>query len=179
MLRLILALTLCLSANAADVLRVRATRDTTGHGWCVAVAPDCVLTAAHILHDGKGARDAEVEIGGKWFKATLKKCSRENDLALLKVEGAAMRHAVMSETLKLSLIGSPGLNEVKIRPVSVESVSIKVEYGKSANGMSGSPVFDASGALYGIFTHQLSEDSNAIGGGGEVVPAEVIKAFLK
>lgn len=175
---LLLAITLCLTCNAADVLRVRATRDTTGHGWSVAVSHDCVLTAAHVLYDKKGLRAAEVEIGGKWVAASVVKECLKTDLALLKVEGVAVRPAEIAVTAKLMLLGSPALKAATMRPVTLACHSVRVEFGDSADGMSGSPVFDALGCLYGLFTHQDSKGGKAIGGGGELVPAEVIKAFL-
>lgn len=173
-----------ISLSAADVVRVRATRVTTGNGWGVAVARDLVLTTAHVLKDDAGYRAAEIEVGGEWLKAELVKRDEKHDLALLRIK-ANLKPAEIFKAGKLTLVGSPRAEVALNRKASPYEIRIKVEFGHDASGMSGSPVFDEKSRLVGLFVSQEAYvDESAMqvkpkGGGGTMVAADVIAEFLK
>lgn len=167
-------------AFSVDVVRVRATRLTTGHGWGVALGTDLVLTSLHVLKDDGGIRATEIELDGAWVKVEVLRHDAGADLALLRVAGTrALKPAMIAKAAALVVYGSPKLLDGVKRSISPESSNVKVECKGLMMGISGAPVFNERDELHGMLLAQEAIGKVPVEGQGFMVTAETIGEFLK
>ncbi len=145
-----------LSSANRSVVRVAAfnvvdgERKYIGHGTGIVIAPDKIITNAHVVEEGNFSPMMTFQIipsfGGSTYSATIIKWSPENDLALLQLEPGARLPAATLYTGPLEndadifAIGYPGsvdvameLNEDDIlRPQSPVRTRGSISAGRSA-----------------------------------------------
>lgn len=153
-----------LSLRPADAVSARGTGfaiDTDGH----------IMTAAHVV---AGCRSVTARIGGREFPADIVSTDPQNDLALLKIAGGAVRASLpLRDGPRVRLgesvlaFGFP-LQGVMTSSINMTpgSVSALAGLGDDARvlqftapiqpGNSGGPLVDASGSVVGVVTSRLS-----------------------
>lgn len=113
-------------------------------GRGIAVAPDKVLTALHVVEDPN--RKISVKIDGKWVDATIVARDEQNDLALLHIPNGKLKFSEILDMPKLITQASPGLNEPVQRLTVVDGMKVRVDGMTTlkdphdVGGMSGGPV---------------------------------------
>jgi len=130
-----------------------------GHGSCVAIGSDLILTAGHCI----GIPDAWVEIGGVKYEITEEWASNEYDIGFAKIEGN-VPYVVLGEIPELLdeayLVGSPydvdfiksitkGIISHLARDIRDWEALIQTD-AEAAPGSSGGPLFNESGQVVGI-----------------------------
>lgn len=160
-----------------------------------------LVTNHHVVD---GCSGLTVRVGGSsaWMSATLIASDALNDLAVVRVDGAVERTAVLSGRDRsdapkaLTIIGYPELRRVVVKPVAVEATLASSDHwgrGRAfavraivRHGHSGSPVIDDRGLVVGVITKRVNplslyrktgriEEKNI----GVAVSASVLERFLK
>jgi serine protease Do len=151
-----------------------------GHGSGIAVAPDLILTNAHVVLEMEESDSVRVLIvppeGRKGYVATLVDYSPGQDLALLRIKGGTLPVATLSpqsvpDGAEVYAVGYPGnvdlaqgLNALDMimpqPPVKTQGTSSAGRASKSfdtvlhtapiASGNSGGPLMDGCGRVVGI-----------------------------
>lgn len=172
-MKIILSFILCISTClAGESLKIEARGNTTGHGQCVAIKKDTVITAAHILkgEDGK-YRTAYINYSGTWYKGTTIKISEKYDLAVIQLEFTSLKAYNILEIPKVILSGASRDKPVINREVTIENFYSFFE--DSHEGISGSALF-VDDYIIGIVTSRTLDESKVF-----VISSEEIKKFLK
>ena len=133
--------------------------DGTGHGSCVAIGPDLILTAGHCLgHEGSW-----IEIGGRKYEIVEEWKSDRFDVGFVRVSGklSFVELGLMPQILDaVYVVGAPS-NSAFVNTVSKGVVTkLGLNWYKHKNalvvdaanyfGNSGGPIFDKSGKVIGI-----------------------------
>lgn len=133
--------------------------DGYGHGSCVVIAPDVVLTAGHCL----GHYTSWVEINGKRYEIIEEWSSARYDIGFVKIDGV-LPFVAFGEAPKLLetvyIVGAPAdpalINNITVGIVSNLDVDwdmwedLFITQAASWGGNSGGPVFNTQGLLVGI-----------------------------
>lgn len=182
MIKSLAILLLCVSAHAADVLRIRAYEILPdgvqhGHSWCVAVAPNRVLTVYHMLPNAEGkVRPAEVCVKGVWLAAKLLKGDKEADLALLEVDTPLESAQIHDEAL--IAVGSPALQPQETVAAKSVRVWLSLPFKGEGYGACGGAVF-SNNRLTHIICGQQYMNGATVEGQYSAIPSSVIREFLK
>ena len=169
--------------------------NTVGSGTGVAVAPDQVITNAHVV-----AGAAQVRVGapgGGVWEATVRGLDRQRDLALLHVPGANLVPAQLGDSSKLQVLeevvalGYPFLDRFEdSAPTATRGVISKlfaringqdyIQMDTTLNpGNSGGPLFNRRGEVVGINVARLEGDPGRPAAGITfAIPINEVKARL-
>ena len=125
-----------------------------GHGSCVAIGPDLVLTAGHCI----GIDGAWIEIQGTQYRILEEWKSENYDIGFVRVEGKLpyIELGEMPELLdRVYLVGSPYdrmyINTINVGIISsLERVGLIQTDAEGAPGSSGCPLLDINSQIVGI-----------------------------
>ena len=132
-----------------------------GHGSCVAIGPDLVLTAGHCL----SSSDKWVEVGGERFEIVEEWTSDTYDVGLMRIDGTLpyVELGQMPDLLDtVYLVGSPystrlvntitkGVVSYLDRDIRLGDNLIQTD-AEGAPGSSGGPLFNALGQIVGTYS---------------------------
>lgn len=168
---------------------------TMSSGTGVAVAPDQVVTNAHVV---AGAARVRIGVpGGGVWEATVRGLDRRRDLALLDVPGATLVPATLGDSSALQVLeevvalGYPFLDRFEdSAPTATRGVISKlfaridgqdyIQMDTSLNpGNSGGPLFNRRGEVVGINVARLEGDAGRPAAGiAFAIPINEVKARL-
>ena len=177
------------SPSVVRVLGTACSVGVEGTGWVA--ASDLVVTAAHVV---AGEHDTVVELqtGGR-LAAEVVAFDRRNDVAVLRVQGLALRPLPLASPRSgtaAAVLGFPENGPFAVTPARIGRTSVVLAEdaygsgpvtrtitslsGRVRHGDSGAPAVDARGAVEAtVFAARLR------GGGGYAVPADVVRAALR
>lgn len=145
------------SLRVRGVERPSETVELSSHGRGIAVSKRHCLTARHVLTNTSETnfRTPEVMVDGKWIAGKVAGHDAANDLALIELPEDVLKPVDLLSIPELHVHGSPGLQESRIRPTTIQAFKTYVKEIKDldapqdAGGLSGSPLL-ADGHLIGI-----------------------------
>jgi serine protease Do len=160
-----------------------------------------LVTNNHVI-EGCSGLTARIGEGGSWRGAMLVGSDAAHDLALLRVDAAVDRAAILMSPRSgeppqsVTIVGYPELRRVVVKPVTVTGSLERPElWGRGAafllhatvrHGHSGSPVIDEEGRVVGVVAKRVNplslyrktgkvDDENI----GVAVSAAVLEQFLR
>ncbi len=162
-----------------------------GSGSAFAVTPSGhLVTCAHVIED---AAKIQVHIAGKTYEGNIIAVDAANDLALLKIEAAALETIGLAPPDSIELaqevraVGFPLSevlgNSIKISRGAISGIVKREErelYQVDAAinpGNSGGPVVDLKGNVVGVASEKIH--GQAISNVGFCVPSKTVEAFLR
>jgi S1-C subfamily serine protease len=146
---------------------------TTGTGFIVD-SDGIIATNYHVISELLEEKDAsglfvKLENGALFFTEDIISFNKDNDIALLKVEGKGLPKVKLTSTYKskqgesIVVIGSPNGLETTVSEGIISSIRKKDRLQITApisGGSSGSPVFNLKGEVIGVVTSSIDSGQN-------------------